>query len=169
MAEFNEAVNRVLEIEGGLNEDPDDRGGITNYGISFNLLKRLNKSAKRDDIINMTKDEAKEIYRKCFWEKMQGDRVNDQELSFKILGILANIGEFLGIRVIQRAYNAVSPHKISVDGIIGNETINAINAINTDNLIESIRVQQRIHYLNLIELDPRQIKFKKGWLRRADM
>jgi hypothetical protein len=52
----------VMRFEGGARytNDPDDPGGETKYGIS----KRANPDV---DIANLTKDQAKEIYRKRYW------------------------------------------------------------------------------------------------------
>lgn len=52
--------------EGGYVNDPDDPGGETNFGIS-------KRSFPDVDIKNLTKDEAKEIYREHFWNPIAGD------------------------------------------------------------------------------------------------
>lgn len=58
---FPRCVEFVLREEGGYSNDPQDKGGETNYGI-----------CKRDhpdlDIKNLTKEQAIEIYRAEYWE-----------------------------------------------------------------------------------------------------
>lgn len=57
---FDKAAQFVLKWEGGLVYDPDDPGGMTKYGIS--------KEAHPDvDIINLTREQAKEIYFAEYW------------------------------------------------------------------------------------------------------
>ena len=35
---FQNAVKKVIQMEGGYNDIKEDRGGATNYGISLNFL-----------------------------------------------------------------------------------------------------------------------------------
>ena len=68
---FEYAVGLVLESEGGLNLNPQDRGNYrpdgvlvgTKYGISAASYPQL-------DIPALTWDEAKAIYRRDFWETL---------------------------------------------------------------------------------------------------
>jgi len=54
-ATFDNAVNFVLQWEGGYSNDPEDPGKETNFGIS-------KKSYPGLDIKNLTKEKAREIY-----------------------------------------------------------------------------------------------------------
>ena len=67
--EFENALKFVLAREGGYVNDPDDRGGATNKGITQNTynswLKSYGKPSK--DVKNITDAEVKEIYYKNYW------------------------------------------------------------------------------------------------------
>lgn len=67
--EFENALKFVLAREGGYVNDPDDRGGATNKGITQNTynswLKSHGKPSK--DVKNITDTEVKEIYYKNYW------------------------------------------------------------------------------------------------------
>lgn len=67
--EFENALKFVLAREGGYVNDPDDRGGATNKGITQNTynswLKSHGKPSK--DVKNITNAEVKEIYYKNYW------------------------------------------------------------------------------------------------------
>lgn len=67
--DFEKALEFVLAREGGYVNDPDDRGGATNKGITQNTynswLKSHGKPAK--DVKNITDAEVKEIYYKNYW------------------------------------------------------------------------------------------------------
>ena len=66
MIEFKDIINNVLQSEGGYVYDKDDPGGETKYGIS--------KRAYPDfDIKNLTKDDAKAIYLRDFWQRAKTD------------------------------------------------------------------------------------------------
>ena len=40
MTNFNKALTRILENEGGFSKHPNDPGGATNYGISSKFLNQ---------------------------------------------------------------------------------------------------------------------------------
>ena len=63
---FDKAIDFVLSIEGGYVNDPKDPGGETKYGIS--------KRAYPDvDIARLTESEAKEIYKRDYWQAIGCD------------------------------------------------------------------------------------------------
>ncbi len=62
---FEKIFTFTLQWEGGskITDDPDDPGGLTKYGLS----KRANPDL---DIANLTEDQAKEIYKERYWNKV---------------------------------------------------------------------------------------------------
>jgi lysozyme family protein len=56
----------VLRWEGGYVDDPRDPGGETKYGISKRSYPHLN-------IKSLTKEQAAEIYKTDYWNKVGGD------------------------------------------------------------------------------------------------
>jgi hypothetical protein len=67
--EFNNAFEKVLQLEGGAKYIKNDAGkGPTKYGI--------NQTANPDvDVANLTKDQAKQIYKARYWDKIGGDDI----------------------------------------------------------------------------------------------
>lgn len=63
---FDVIMDHIFHWEGGYSNDPDDPGGETNFGIS----KRAHPD---EDIAGMTKERAKEIYKRDYWNKLQLD------------------------------------------------------------------------------------------------
>jgi lysozyme family protein len=61
-ADFERAFKFAISAEGGYVNDPDDPGGETKFGIS----KRAYPSV---DIAALTAEQAKEIYRRDYWER----------------------------------------------------------------------------------------------------
>jgi len=61
---FDTEIENVLRREGGYANDPDDRGGKTNFGIS-------SKANPDIDVENLTREQAVEIYKKRYWDKAQ--------------------------------------------------------------------------------------------------
>lgn len=79
MANYQLIIPIILKHEGGLTDDPYDRGGITNYGISLKFaqstkdkeLLDIDKDGDidREDIKKLTKERAIEVYKKHFWDE----------------------------------------------------------------------------------------------------
>ena len=94
MADFNKCIKIILKNEGGYVWNPDDTGGETNYGISKKQYPNL-------DIKNLSKKKATEIYRKDYWDKIQGDKINDEKLALNIFDCSVNCGIRRAVKMIQ--------------------------------------------------------------------
>lgn len=66
---FNDALRFVLEVEGGYSDDPDDKGGRTNYGITQatydEWLARHKMPAA--EVSSLAANYAEAIYFELFW------------------------------------------------------------------------------------------------------
>ena len=67
---WDKAIDFVLSIEGGYVNDPKDPGGETKYGISKHSYPNV-------DIANLTEEQAKEIYKRDYWDKCNCDHIPD--------------------------------------------------------------------------------------------
>ena len=82
-ARFQAFTDEVIRIEGGYVNDPDDPGGETKYGITKRLAVSL---GYRKRMIDMTKDEAKELYRLSFWnDSLASNIMNDAAFNIYLL------------------------------------------------------------------------------------
>ena len=163
----------ILKHEGGLSDDKNDAGGITNYGISLRFLK-LNKidvdgdgDVDRDDVIHLTKDEATRIYLKQWWDKYDYRQINAPAISTKVMDGSVNMGAKQIHKIVQRALNKILPHPIVIDGSFGKQTYYAINSVNAFLLLQKIREEEKLFYLHIINTHTQYACFKKGWLARA--
>ena len=154
MKNFNEIIEQVLEHEGGYVNDPKDLGGETKYGITKRFYPNLN-------IKELTIEQAKEIYRKDYWDKNKVESL-PQNLWHIYFDMCVNMGKRTAVKVLQRA--AVNKgRKIEVDGGLGPMTIGALKGVELDR-VRAFRVK---YYVDLITAKPEQEKFYLGWFRRA--
>ena len=70
MSNFNRAVEHLLVEEGGYVNHPEDPGGETKFGISKRAYPSLN-------IKDLTVNEAKEIYKRDYWDHFPMDDLPD--------------------------------------------------------------------------------------------
>ncbi len=184
MAIFEIAINTVLQHEGIFSNDKNDRGGATKYGISLRYLKSLHDidgesgdldkdgDVDIDDIHILTKEDAINFYKQNFWLKNQYGKINDQKIATKIFDLCVNMGASRANRILQDSCNVLGPKYLIVDGIIGKKTLKVVNDIVSDVwlnclLLREIRWQAANFYKDITRLYPSNLKFFKGWLKRA--
>lgn len=150
---FDDAMRCIFKWEGGLSDHPKDPGGITKYGICLRAYPNLG----REGIINMTKDEAKEIYRKDYWPTVP-EWLQDAHYatSIVLMDCAVNQGPGFARKALQRACGAAD------DGIIGPETQRKALAVPDLELANRLCVQRVLHYAGLSTFDT----FGKGWMNR---
>lgn len=161
MANFEPAVELVLLHEGGFADDPQDPGGITNWGVT---LPDLPKGSGPDDIRNLSRDAAKAIYHAKYWAPLRGDEIASQ--------CIADI--YMDLAVAKGLTGATTPLRMALGlslppiqwGRLDDVTIRAINAASAPQLaFDFLRLcdQSRI---DRVMANPVLIKFLPGWLRR---
>ena len=154
MKNFDEIIEIVLEHEGGYVNDPKDLGGETKYGITKRFYPDV-------DIKNLTIEQAKEIYRKDYWDRNRVESL-PQNLWHIYFDMCVNMGKRTAVKVLQRAANNKGKN-IDVDGGLGPATIGALKGVELDR-VRAFRVK---YYVDLITARPEQEKFFLGWFRRA--
>ena len=154
MKTFDEIIEQVLEHEGGYVNDPKDLGGETKYGITKRFYPDI-------DIKNLTIEQAKEIYKKDYWDRNKVESL-PQNLWHIYFDMCVNMGKRTAVKVLQRAANNKG-RDIEVDGGLGPMTIGALKGVELDR-VRAFRVK---YYVDLITARPEQEKFYLGWFRRA--
>ena len=154
LKEFDDIIEITLEHEGGYVNDPNDLGGETNFGIA----KRFYPD---EDIKNLTKEKAKDIYRRDYWDKNKVDDMPEQ-LRHIYFDMCVNQGRGRAVKILQKAANAKGKN-LKVDGGLGPKTIGAMEGVELDR-VRAYRVK---YYADLVTRKPDLEKFYFGWFRRA--
>lgn len=146
---FDEAVDRGLGHEGRYVNNREDPGGETHWGISKRSYPDL-------DIKAMTRDEAKAIYRRDFWDRIHGDEMHDG-VAFQAFDFAINSSIETAVRKLQ---NAVG---VADDGHWGPISRAAVAAMSESDVIMRF-VAERLDYWTRLTGWP---TFGKGWTRRG--
>jgi len=164
MSNFAKSLQFVLNNEGGLTNDPDDSGGITNLGLTKEDLSEFygGRSISDAEIENLTPDIAALIYKKFYWDEMSLDQVSSDNVATVIFDASVNQGVPTISRYVQIATG------VAVDGVIGPITIAAIEKISLSDLIYFIYNKSKAHYKAIVAANPTQAKFLQGWLNRIN-
>lgn len=148
---FHSALTWVLEKEGGatVTMDPADPGGLTKYGISQRAYPAL-------DIRALTLQDAQNIYKKDYWDRVSGDEFHDA-VALCVFDCAVNQGVPRAIKLLQKAVG------LPQDGIIGPQTIAAVKGADPKALVERFQAERILHYASLGTWE----RFGRGWARRA--
>lgn len=162
---FDTVMNWVFTHEGGYSSDRADPGNWTGGKVGKGQLKgtKFGISAKAYpnlDIRNLTKEQARALYKRDYWDKVKGDDL-PAGLDYVAYDAAINSGPAQSAKWIQRAAG------VSADGIIGAQTLAAIDTAarkNEEALISSA-TSQRLAFLRRLSTWSR---YGKGWQRRVD-
>ena len=146
---FDEWVDFVLEREGGLTNDPQDPGGLTNFGVD-------QRSHPNVDIRNLTRDQAVEIYRTAYWTGTKADQLSDA-VAFVYGDIAVNQGAGAAAKLLQQALG------VTADGNVGPATIAAAGKADQHALAAELTARRVLRYATTANVD----RFGLGWMRRA--
>jgi len=145
---FDEAFTRLLGHEGGYVNDKRDPGGETNWGISKRSYPTLN-------IASLTEWDAKQIYRRDFWDKCKADKL-PPDVRFDVFDGAVNSGIGQSAKWLQRAVN------VPDDGEIGPITLAA--CANVPGYVLSKRYNgHRLEFMTNLKT---WAAFGGGWARR---
>ena len=165
---FEEIIEVVLAHEGGFVDDPDDRGGATNWGVTQAVWEDfLEDEFTSEDVRNFSREQAIELYREEFWKPSQAEKL-PEEIREVYFDMCVNHGQRNAVKILQTAVN-VKGGSLVVDGGIGPNTINA-----SENLsLSDVQIERSGFYWNLVFVGSfygkrnRQQKFIRGWIRRC--
>ena len=167
MTKFENAVEVVLQHEGGFVDDPADPGGATNWGISFRFLKdTLHRDATVAMVRDMFRAEAIAIYLTYFWRPNGYQDIADQTVATKVFDMAVNMGPEQAHKILQRGLIALGAN-VADDGILGPKTMAATNQADPVQLIGKIVGLQADFYTDLVARKPALRKFLHNWLHRA--
>ena len=155
LVEFDDIIEKVLEHEGGIVDDPTDAGGLTNMGIS-------QRAYPDEDIRGLTVERAKELYKRDYWDRYRTGSLPDR-LRHIFVDMCINMGGGRAIKILQEACNSKNATKIDVDGGIGPATIKAASNVEPFRL----RAYRVMFYAELVMKKPEQERFWVGWFRRS--
>ncbi|MEK0324620.1 MAG: glycosyl hydrolase 108 family protein [Nitrosopumilus sp.] len=150
---FTEAVEKIFHHEGGYVNDPNDRGGETNYGITVAVARNY---GFKGDMKELPKSTAADIYKANYWDKCKCDEL-PESIRYAVFDTAVNMGSTRAIKFLQQTGGCDD------DGFIGPNTIAA-----SKNASASGYMFTRIYfYCQIVRRDKSQAKYIGGWSNRA--
>ncbi len=151
MARFDDALQIILDSEGGYANHAKDPGGETRYGITKTVARDAGYTGEMKTLPINT---AAEIYRKNYWNECKCDQL-PWPLSLYVFDAAVNQGVGAAIKMLQRTLNTVQ------DGVIGEVTLRLANRGNADDATEYLS-ERAMRYVGTRNFET----FGRGWLNR---
>ncbi len=188
MADFQAAFTRTLKHEGGYADVSDDTGGETYKGISrrwypdwpgwsiIDNIKQthsgpaLNQGLAKSDSLAQS---VLEFYKPEYWDPLHCSGIDSQAVANELYDTAILMGKKWATRFLQRALNTLNQNQafypdITVDGRMGPGTLRATKdclSVNNESLLVKVMDGlQLARFINIMDKDPTQEKFARGWI-----
>lgn len=169
-------IDKVLKAEKGYVDDPDDKGGETNHGITVAVARANGYNGSMRD---MPVSVARAIYRKRYIVGPGFDKIAilSPLLAEELIDTGVNMGPSRPSEMLQRWLNGFNDRgskyaDLFVDGRIGDVTVDALEAYlawrgaeGESVMLMALNSTQGVRYLEIAENNESQEKFLYGWMR----
>jgi lysozyme family protein len=161
-ANYEQCIAKVLEYEGGYQNDPNDKGNWTGCVVGSGINKGTNRgisacSYPNEDIKDMTEARAKEIYKNDYWSPIWGDELPAGPDLCTMDGAV-NSGQSRGVGWLQRAIG------VEADGAMGPHTLTAAHMADDHVTIDRM-CDDRLNFLKGLSTWP---DYGNGWTTRVE-
>lgn len=155
---FTTSLASVLQSEGGYVNNPEDRGGATNKGVTQHVYDvwRMEQGRGGQSVKLLSIPETGTIYAQLYWAPCKCDQL-PSGVDYAVFDFAVNSGVNRACRFLQRAVGAAE------DGDIGPATLAAVKAIPPRNIINTL-CAERVAFLKTLSNFP---TFGEGWLDRV--
>lgn len=179
---IDELIDSTLIKEGGFTSDPNDtahqkrvaKGSkwdsyCTNHGVTqFTLSDVWGRQASIEEVRNLTKDDARRIFKKRYYLDARIDWLPDI-MQPVVFDVSINSGPYRAVLLLQRLLRKAG-YKVGSDGRIGRNTSEKCAAAvdKFGPLLVNAYIEERLtFYRRVIAYNPSQKRFLKNWTSRA--
>ena len=146
-----------------------DKGGWTNAGVTLATWQTLAPKlfgivGNLDTLKKMSYDQWKEVVNH-FYQTTLANQINSPMIAALVVDGVYWSGSYFTEYDLQPALNELGQN-IKVDGVIGNKTIAAINAVDPSELFELVNQKRWRRLRGFAVANPDQYKFLYGWHNR---
>lgn len=161
MAQAKLMIPFLKKWEGGFVNDPDDKGGATNMGVTLKVYQKyFGKDKTAEDLKNITEDEWVTIFKE-YWNPWKADDIKNQSIAQLVVDMGWMSGTKTAIKKVQECLGT------KADGIVGPKTLALLNKLPSAGVFRKLWVM-RYNWLNQIAKSGNNKKFLRGWLCRLN-
>jgi lysozyme family protein len=169
-------IDALLAREGGYVNNPADKGGVTNFGITEAVARAHGYAG---DMRQLPRADAASIYKRVYWLRPRFSDVatHSARIAAELFDTGVNMGPPVAATFLQRALTALNRNgsdypDLVPDGRIGDQTLVALERFlavrglkNGETvLMRALEALQGERYVHLAEQRPANEAFLYGWL-----
>lgn len=157
---FDQCFKWLMEHEGGFCDDSalGDSGGMTTWGVThIDWAKWTGKEPTRAQMKALKQSDVKPLYKAYYWDILKCDDL-PSGLDYAIFDYGVNSGIYRAAKVLQRLLG------VTVDGIIGKETLKAVKNVDGVALAQKV-CDERLGFLRSLRIFR---NFGRGWTARVN-
>jgi hypothetical protein len=164
----HEWLKKLVRLEGSYSAweansaNRDDRGGKTNFGLTFDTYKRLRPAGTEAEFKTLTATDVEKIATGLF-HAYGASKLNDPAVAILIAD------SFWGgfdKDVLNRALVACGGKPVATQAPLNAATINELNAVEPKAFVDAYVSERRVYHQRIVAADSSQAKFLGGWDRR---
>ena len=167
MADVDRLMPFILKWEGKFVDDPSDKGGETNMGVTLKTWRSVGYDKDGDgdidvdDLKLLTPEEVRDrVMKPHYWDRWKADNIVSQRIADMVVDWTWCSGKW-GIVIPQRILC------VPDDGIVGPLTLSAINHMDEPRLYSQLW-QARKDFLQKVAEEDENMKFLRGWMNRLN-
>lgn len=154
---------------GGFTNAEFDNGKATKWGITQKTLSVWRSDdCDEFDVKDLTRTEAETIYRVMYWQALSCHHLLNPSIATAMLDMGCLFGVGVSARNAQSAFISCSGVGLKVDGVIGANSVNALNAVRPNDWLEEYQNLFFARVDSIVFKNPSQVKWMNGWKRRID-
>jgi lysozyme family protein len=163
---FLTCLKSVLGIEGGVSNDPADRGGLTNAGVTQATYDawRTSQHLPQQPVTTISLVEIQQLYWEDYWGAAQCYAL-PEPVDAIAFDMAVNSGAKQARMTLQRTLGFTDK---AVDGVIGPKTLGRIASYQPLTLADQYLDARERFYYDICARDPSQKKFLSGWINRIN-
>ena len=178
MANFKPIYDTTLKHEGGFQKFANDSANYvngkligTNKGISASAWATFYKRTPTEaDMKALTHEQAAEIFKKNYWNKINGDKIKNQAVAQMMFQFIIGSGasQLSDLKDIASITARKKGLLKSNDLPITDKEAEIINSINPKAYWESMKYWRHSFFLKIVKKNPKLLQFLKGWQKRLN-
>jgi lysozyme family protein len=167
MAKVELFAPKILDLEKGFVNDPIDKGGATNMGVTLSTWRMVGYDKDGDgdididDIRLLSVVDAVKVLNINYWNRWKADQIANQSVAEILVDWVWSSGKW-GIVLPQRLLKVID------DGLVGAGTLFALNNANQRGLHAAILQARKMFIEELVKNHPEQHRFYNGWMNRLN-
>jgi lysozyme family protein len=158
---FKEALEKVLQLEGGLklHKNPTEP-----YPTYAGIYRKYYPNWEGWKYIDRGETPPFELVEKFYYENFYKpfEAIKDERIKDLLFETAVNLGIRQTVKLAQKVLG------VKVDGILGNQTLKALNQVDPNDFLKDFTIARIAFYTALANKNPKRYSiYLRGWINRA--